>query len=274
MPKIGLKTAKYIVDIIAAEAGAMLMDYFPTGKYHEVVEKIGLDFTAQVEREVGDFIVRQLKENFPVDTILMKEPVATITDYARFAGAQYCWVVDPLDGDINFSRGDKNFSVSIGLLKNGSPVLGVVYVPVEKNLYSAQIDQDGAFLNGKRIKVSKITELKKTVVAYDWSLDPEAMKVLAGHIQSFAGSVLAVKSMGSPCADLCKLAEGRIDAYIHTDVKPWNVIASVLICIKAGAGVTHVSGRWWQNPFEQTIFVANNRETEHAIKDLMYKHKQ
>ena len=266
MEKANLSAINLFATSLAVEAGEMLMKFFQSGSY-DIVEKEGVDFTTEADQKTDEFIISHLRAKFPSYMILTEES-AVGTDFSSFADADYCWVVDPLDGTGNFSRGDTNFSVSIALVKKGIPVLGVVYLPAEKKLYMAQAEEEGAWLNGKRIKVSQTSQLNQMVVACDWAWDLEARKTIAKYVARIALKVRQIKCMGSACADLCKMAEGKIDAYIHTGLKPWDVAAAGLICYKAGACTVTIAGMLW-NPFEKTIFVSNNRTTDHILFKIM-----
>ncbi len=273
MEGIDLSAIRLFITTLIRDAGDILLKHFYNSKL-VVVEKSGVDFTTEADMAADLFIKDQLRKNFPSDMILTEESV-TGSDFSAYAEADQCWIVDPLDGTTNFSRGDSNFSISIALVRKSVPVFGMVYLPTKRKLYWAHADQDGAYVNGKhktRLKVSQTAELRQMVVACDWPWDLAAREVMADHLRRIAPRVRAIKSMGSACADLCKMAEGKVDAYIHTGLKPWDVAAAGLICQKAGAFVRPIENRvivpW--NPFDQTIFVANNFQTETALMDLMF----
>lgn len=267
MKNADLDVVRLFVTSLMVDAGHILMGFFRSGAYG-VMEKPGVDFTTEADVKTDQFIKQHLRDHFPAAAILTEE-TAVGNDFAWFAKADECWIVDPLDGTTNFSRGDSNFSISIARLKNGFPDLGMVYLPVERKLYWAQSDRDGAFLNDEPIKVSQTSDLRKMVVAYDWAWDLEARKAMATWVQRIAPHIRQPKSMGSACADLCKMAEGKLDAYIHTGLKPWDVAAAGFICQKAGGVVNAIDRPEW-DPFEKTIFVSNNWETQLRLYQLMF----
>ena len=130
MEKANLSVINLFVTSLAVEAGEMLMKFFQSGSY-DIVEKEGVDFTTEADQKTDKFIISHLRAKFPSYMILTEES-AVGTNFSSFANADECWIVDPLDGTTNFSRGDTNFSISIALVKKGIPVLGVIYLPVEK----------------------------------------------------------------------------------------------------------------------------------------------
>lgn len=266
MHNANLDVIRLFVTTLMMDAGNVLLGFFRSGTY-DVMEKTGTDFTTEADVTVDQYISQHLRDHFP-SAVFLTEETAVDSDYAPFAKAEECWIVDPLDGTSNFSRGDSNFSISIARLKNGVPNLGMVYLPTENKLYWAQSDRDGAFLNGEEIRVSQTSELEQMVVACDWAHDPDARVEMANIVSQITG-VRQIKCMGSACADLSKMAEGKLDAYIHTGLKPWDVAAAGFICQKAGASVETIRGIPW-NPFEDTIFVSNSWDTECALADLIF----
>jgi len=252
------------------DAGNILLGFFQSGAY-SVMEKHGVNFTTEAEVKVDQFISQHLRDHFPSALILLKETDLGNEDFSSFAGAEECWIVNPLDGTTNFSRRDPNFSISIARLKKGSPDLGMVYLPVERKLYWAQSDRDGSFLNGERIRVSQTFKLGEMVVACGWAYGWKDREIMATHVQRLTPQVRQFKCMGSACADLAKMAEGKLDAYIHTGLKPWDVAAAGFICQKAGAFVRTISGHpYTWTPFEKTIFVTSDWGMELDLARLMF----
>jgi myo-inositol-1(or 4)-monophosphatase len=245
---------------ITLEAGEILKKYFYADSLI-AFEKEGVDFTTEADREVDAFLVRKLKELYPQTEFLTEE--TSSGDYSAFLDKDNLWVIDPLDGTTNFSRKNPHFSISIALVNKGKPVLGIVYLPILNNLYFA--DKDGAFLNEKPISVSSVTNLREVIIACDWSWDLEKRKEMVQWLSNINSYVRQIKSMGSTVADLASLAEGEIDAYIHSGTKPWDVAVSALLIEKAGGKVTNSKGSEW-NIFIPDIVATNGLLHEDIVK--------
>jgi len=184
-----------------------------------------------------------IKRQYPQTSLLTEETAPK--DYSPLRKVDNLWVIDPLDGTVNFSRNHPNFAISIGLVDKGIPKLGVVYVPVTNDLYWAERDQEGAFCNGKLIRISPTENLEETVVACDWGWQLEKRLNVVRWLGSIVMHVRQIKSMGSAVADLASLAAGKIDGYIHSGLKPWDVAASALLIEKAGGKITTPAGEDW-----------------------------
>lgn len=157
---------------------------------------------------------------------------------------------------MNFSRKNPHFAISVALVDNGKPKLGVVYVPMTQDMYWAQEDKNGAFLNREQVHVSSTQELREVVIACDWAYDLEKRKNVVRWLNNVVTHARQIKSMGSAVADLASLASGRIDSYLHSGIKPWDVAASALLIEKAGGRITTPSGGSW-NVFNPDILATN-----------------
>src|SRR3984885_890090 len=146
----------------AHEAGALLRTEFDRPK--EISYKGEVDIVTESDRRSEALIVSRLRKNFPDHAIVGEEGGSGSVSFPQPAGAKYCWYVDPVDGTTNFAHGYPCFAVSIGLLLDGEPIVGVVFNPVSDELFST-MRGSGAFLNGKPIQVSTIEKLSTSLVA-------------------------------------------------------------------------------------------------------------
>ncbi len=246
------KTEKYLLGVIT-EAGKILEKFFyaenlgkkPKGEH---------DLVTEADLAVDEFVIKKLRKEFPLLPILTEE--TSEGNFEKEKKAELLWIVDPLDGTTNFSRGLPHFAVAIALVFNSQPILGAVYNPLYKNLYWARKDGKGAFLNGKKITVSKETELQKSVICLDWSHALETRGKTLTVTRKLLGKVGHIKMMGSAATDIIHVASGKIEAYIHTDCFPWDYAASVMVAKMAGAKVTDIDGKNW-DVFTPGILVAS-----------------
>lgn len=244
---------KYLCGLVP-QAGETLRKYFASRDFTQR-SKGGVNFTTQADEEVDAFLRENIGKQYPQTNFLTEE--TALSDYSSLKDAENLWVIDPLDGTTNFSRKHPHFAISVGLVDKGVPRLGVVYIPMTGDTYWAQADQEGAFLNGEPIQVSSTDKLGESVIACDWAWGLEKRLNVVRWLGNISTHVRAIKSMGSAVADLASLAGGRIDAYMHSGLKPWDVAASALLIEKAGGKITSPAGNAW-DVFNPDILASNN----------------
>lgn len=243
---------KYITRLIP-RAGKILRTYFISGDYFSR-QKAGVDFTTQADEEVDVFLRKNIRKNYPQTNFLTEETASM--NFSSLKNSKDLWIIDPLDGTINFSRKNQHYAISVALVDKGRPKLGVVYLPMTNDLYWAQADQKQAFLNGKSVSVSTTKKIREVVMACDWGWDLKKRLNVVKWLNGICTHVRQIKSMGSAVSDLAGLAGGRIDAYVHSGLKPWDVAASALIIEKAGGKITTPLGEKW-NVFNSDILATN-----------------
>jgi myo-inositol-1(or 4)-monophosphatase len=250
---IDLNEAKEFVLKLMPKAGKILMEYFTSKKY-EIHQKEGNDFATDADLEVDKFITGNLKRKFPQSNFLTEETAPD--DYSSLEKVENLWVIDPLDGTINFSRQNPIFAISVALCNHGIPQIGVVYLPVSKDLYWTTKIEKYAFHNNELIHVSKINTLPKTIIATDWSRKPVNNKRLLKWIGKTHSLTKQIKIMGSAVEELVMIADCKTDVYLHFGLKPWDMAAAGLIIQKAGGKVTQTDGSKW-NIFKPGILATN-----------------
>ncbi|HSQ41780.1 MAG TPA: inositol monophosphatase family protein, partial [Fibrobacteraceae bacterium] len=162
-------------------------------------------------------------------------------------GQEWIWIVDPIDGTVNFSRGMPMWGISIALMNQGSPRLAVCYLPRIDEMYTA-IQGQGAFCNGVPIHVSATTELARAVVSNgDFNVGPtEGIPALnARNLRIFtaqAAKMQRVKSVGSAVVEGCFVAAGRLDLYSMTMSYPWDIAGVSLLVQEAAGRVSMIDG--------------------------------
>ena len=209
------------------------------------------DPVTEVDRACEALIIKGIKAAFPEHSILGEE-----TGAHGLPNADFLWIIDPLDGTVNYSHGLPMFAVSIGIYEKGKPLIGVIHAPVLGETFVAERGK-GAFCNGKRIRVSKQAKPLQAVLssgfAYHAREDGENMREWMGVIRNFQ----AIRRMGSAALDLCWVAAGRYDAFWEYGLKPWDVAAGGLIVTEAGGQITNIVGKPY-DMFKPGI-VASNR---------------
>ena len=216
----------------AQQAGKIIADAYRTD--FQVFYKHGThtNLVTEVDRSSEAAIVEVLSGAFPDHRILAEEG-----GEGSRKESPYRWYVDPLDGTTNFTHGFPVFCVSIGLEAQGRMILGVVYDPLRQELFEAQAGQ-GALLNGERIQVSKVTDLKKALLVTGFPYDHDGRQENLPFFSRFALGSQGVRRTGSAAIDLCYVASGRIDGFWELGLNPWDVAAGSLIVFEAGGRIT------------------------------------
>lgn len=219
---------------IAREAGEHLMAAWHAP--HRIRTKsTSIDWVTEMDQEVERFIVERLRQAFPSYGILSEES-------PEQSGHQARWIVDPLDGTVNYAHGYPHFAVSIALERAGRIVVGVVYDPVLDELFAAERGR-GAWLNGRPLQVARTAQLDRALLAsgspYDVHTRPRPYMSLWEVLVTHG---LAVRQSGAAALDLCYVAAGRLDGYVEYQLELWDVAAGSLIVEEAGGRVSDAQG--------------------------------
>ena len=221
-----------IIETIARQAGAVLMEGY--GNVRHIEQKGVIDLVTEFDRRSEDLIISSIQQEFPDHAILAEESGPNQTT------SEYQWVIDPLDGTTNFAHGIPVFCVTVALLKNNSPLVGVVYDPLRNEMFSAELGQR-ATLNEHPIHVSSRTDLRQSILStgfpYDLHTNPRNNFAQFAQFQMRAR---AVRHLGSAALDCAWTAMGRLDGYWEFGVKPWDVGTGALLVREAGGRVTTV----------------------------------
>jgi len=233
----GLKPLSGELDAAIAAArlaGDLLRQNF--GKETQVRQKSPMEIVTEVDLQAQSLIAGHLHGIFPDYGFIGEEGSAS----PLLVSAS--WIVDPIDGTTNFAHGYPLFAVSIALEVSGEIMLGVVYNPVLDEMYVAE-KGTGAYLNGMRIHVSEVRELRGALVASGFPYDAWTNPAdnLSGWEQ-IVKRALSARCDGVASLDLCHVAAGRLDAYWEIDLEVWDYAAGALIVREAGGVVTSVSG--------------------------------
>jgi myo-inositol-1(or 4)-monophosphatase len=236
----------------ATEAGKIQMEYFDKEK--EISTKsTETDIVTQVDLLCQEAIIKSIKQEFPDHGFLAEEDDVDVINESG-----YVWVIDPVDGTVNYANGIPMFCVSIGLRKGNEMLVGVVFSPVLNELFWAAKGQ-GAYLNGKKISVSKTSKLINSVIgtgfAYDKDTNPD------NNTKEFCAvtkRIRGVRRLGSAAIDLVYVACGKLEGYWELIIKPWDIAAGVLILEEAGGLATDLHGNKLQFKTKTSIIATNN----------------
>ncbi len=241
-----LKVAKQA----ALEAGKIIQRY--SGKFGEKSFKEGdrSNFATKADVEAEKNIIKILSANFPDHSIVAEE------GGGRQGKSEFTWQVDPMDGTFTFGQGIPYYTVSIGLLKNGKPIMGVINHIGFKNLYWAKIGE-GAYLNGKKIRVSSKKELQETAGTLDAGHNQKRQIKVDLYINKLITKIGYPFEFGSAAVTLALVADGTLDLYVN-QAYPWDFVAGTVIVREAGGKVTDFEGNEPDWTKERLNIVATN----------------
>lgn len=224
-----LNTTKLL--ILAEESARLVGDFLKSYKA-EVIQNFGKDIKIDADIKAHKIILESLKKsNIP---ILSEED-----DNHNFNTEDTKWVVDPLDGSINFLRDIPICAVSIGLIKHGEPILGVVYDFNREEIFSGIVGEK-AWLNGENISVSNVQNKEEAVIMTGFSSYTDYTKEALEKYISLAQSFKKVRLIGSAALSLAYVASGRADAYYEKDIKIWDVVAGLALVKATGGNYTNI----------------------------------
>ena len=233
----------------AIEAGGILLSEFD--KPAKISYKGEVDLVTQADRRSEEAIVARLRSYFPGHTIVAEE------GGGQEADARYRWIVDPLDGTTNFAHGYPCFAVSIGFEKEGELLVGVIYQPVSKELFTTARGE-GAYLNEKRIEVSRIDHLSTSLLATGFPSVKRTRNPNIHYYRDFTLSSHGVRRDGSAALDLAAVACGRFDGFWEFGLHSWDTAAGALLVREAGGVVTNFSGQPYR-PGDYETVASNGR---------------
>ncbi len=215
---------------VARAAGAELVSRY--GRVEGLDTKSSAtDPVSDADRAAESLIVRLLLEQRPDDGMIGEEGAA------RPSGSGVTWVIDPLDGTVNYLYQLDNFSVSIAAEDGAGALVGAVFDPMRNRMYTATRG-GGAFLDGMALAVNEPVPLERALLATGFGYTAERRAAQAAIIARLLPRIRDIRRFGSAALNLCELAGGRLDAYYEEGVQHWDVAAGGLIATEAGALMT------------------------------------
>ena len=248
---------------IIKKAGNILKEGFYTDK--NITFKAKKDLVTQFDVAVEKYLKKKFSKRFKEFNIIAEESDNTNVEFNNSI------IIDPIDGTTNFVNGVPHTAISVGVYKNKKPYLAVVYNPILDELYTAKIGK-GAFLNGKKLKVSHENDFQKSLLAtgfpYTSGTNENDLNDVIKKIKTILPLCQDLRRLGSAALDLCYVARGVYQGYYEMNLKPWDVSAGVLILTEAGGMVSNIKGEEYRL-FEDKYLVASNGIIhEEFIKNL------
>jgi len=251
--------------IHAAQASGKLIQERINGKF-SIEKKAGPnDLVTEVDKASEALIMQIIRESFP-DHFILSEEIGEVK-----MDSSYKWIIDPIDGTVNFANGIPLCCVSIGVEKDGEMIMGAVYNPMMQEFYFAERGQ-GAYLNDQRIHVSTQTEVLHSclVTGFPYTyLDMEN-----GPLDVFSRLIrtgIPVRRLGSAAIDLCWVAAGRFDGFYEHRLNAWDSAAGFLLVEEAGGRVTDFKGNHY-SPYQPHLVATNGKIHDELLRWISNTH--
>src|ERR1041385_5661330 len=220
----------------ARKAGSIINRASLGGGALNVRSKRANDFVTQVDGAAEEAVMEIVRKSYPEHGFIAEESGETKPD------AEYVWIIDPLDGTTNFIHGFPQYAVSIAVRHRGALAHAVVYDPTKNELFTAS-KGGGAFLNDRRIRVSKCQRLDEALVGTGFPFkELSRLDLYMKQLQVFMSKSSGVRRAGAAALDLAYVACGRLDAFWELGLSPWDMAAGALLIQEAGGLVGDLNG--------------------------------
>ena len=249
----------------AQTAGAITLDKFGELSQNEIKGKDYKDFVTEVDKACEAVISSIITESFPDDSMLCEEGTVIKGASGR------TWIVDPLDGTLNFIHSFPVFSISIALKDcNNELITAVVFQPVLQELFTAEKGR-GEYLNGKKISISNRSEKESFLIATGIPFtEYHYIDSYFGMLREIIHDTAGIRRAGSAAIDLAYTACGRFDGFWGYKLFPWDFAAGVLLVREAGGTVTNFTGE--QDVFQKQSIIAGNSISHPLLLEKALKH--
>ena len=244
---------KFVVNL-TKEAGEKILESKDRHMDVSIKHNDPRDILTNVDIEISDFISQKIKETFPGENIYSEENTNVDLSSGSF------WTIDPIDGTANFSKDIPHFAVVLGYVHLGVAMVGTVYNPVTRELFSFEKDK-GAYLNDKPIHVSSVTDIGNSTVLLSSGRKPEHWEWGMKFYKFLLGKVNKLRSLSCSGLDICFVAAGRVELCLYGQLTAIDIIPAIGILKEAGGVIGGPNGPVDEiSDKSQIIYAANNQE--------------
>jgi len=253
----------------ARTAGQLLRKRY--GQDHSIrLKSTDIDLVTEADVASERLIVDAIHQEFPGHEIISEEGLGDSSTLR--SGSRPVWLVDPLDGTVNYAHGYPLWGVSLALSEGGRILLAVTFDPLRDETFTAQQGK-GAWCNGEQINVSNVAEMRQALVATGFAY--QRATVRDNNLAEFGAimpQVQGIRRSGSAVLDLAHLACGRLDGYWEMHLRPWDWAAGWLLVTEAGGSVSNMRGEPWSLALEN--MVASNGQVHAELLAGLAKARQ
>ncbi|MBU9711268.1 inositol monophosphatase family protein [Evansella tamaricis] len=219
------------------------------------------DLVTDVDRDVEELFKKKLKECFPDHRLMGEEGSAELVNDLKGV----IWILDPIDGTVNFVHQETFFAVSLGVYLNGVGMIGIVYDVMNDEMFSALKGQ-GAVVNGTKLARLGEVHLNEAIISMNagWILKDR-------RLEYFVNESRGIRSYGSAALEIAYVASGRLDAYISFALSPWDIAGGVVLLSEVGGIATNYEGNELSYLEKDTFIAANPFIHEEIIRHVHHK---
>ncbi|RWS09127.1 inositol monophosphatase-like protein [Dinothrombium tinctorium] len=251
---------------VALAAGNMMKS--ASGGEQRIEQKLSpVDLVTETDKAVEAFVFNELRKHFPNHKFIGEESATdpTLTN-------ELTWIVDPIDGTMNFVHTFPWVCISMALVYEKEPIIGVIYSPFLEKMYTAK-KGFGAYCNGIPLHVSDCESLEKSLILYELGgyRDEKRINAIASNLMSLQEECHGLRSTGSAALNLCTIANGHADGYFQFDLKCWDLAAGALIVSEAGGYVVDITSDRF-DLMRGRIVAACNANIAKAVIDKIQVH--
>lgn len=225
------------------------------------------DLVTNMDKQIEKFFIQKINEKYPSHHILGEEGYGE--ELTSLDGI--VWIIDPIDGTMNFVHMQRHFAISVGIYHNGEGVIGFIYDVVADDLYYA-VKGRGAFVNGEALPPLKSTEIGKAVIGINAAWGIENKRIDSSITSALIRDVRGTRSFGSATLEMAYIASGKIDGYLSMRLAPWDYAAGKILIEELGGKISSVSGEPLQLLTKQTpVFAAKPGLHEYILENYFKK---
>lgn len=246
---------KNFIQKLIKEAGEMALEFFKKEERLFSIRGSSKEIVTKYDKILDKFIIEEIKKKYPSHSLLTEE-----SGFLK-GKTDYLWIIDSLDGSSNFANKNPLFSICLALMKKKDLLYSSIFAPVINEFYFAQ-KGNGAFLNGKKIKVSTVSDISRSYVFYCDGREKNRKKVARLVFQIYP-EVKDLRKIGSAGIETGWIASGRGEIFFATKIDPWDIAAGTLLVKEAGGKITDFTGKPWQP--QSGDFVFSNGKVHQAF---------
>lgn len=222
------------------------------------------DLVTDIDQEIEQFFIRKIREVYPEHKIMGEEGFGDQLEHLD----GIVWIVDPIDGTVNFVHQQRNFAISLGVYENGVGIVGLVYDVVHDELYHA-LRGNGAYLNDQPIPTLEERSVKESIIALNATWVMENHRIDHHLLIPLVRDARGTRSYGTAALELVYVATGRVDAYLSMRLSPWDFAAGTIIVEELGGVVTNLRGEKLDFLSKASIFAAKPGLHQEILKDYL-----
>jgi len=245
---------------LVRQAGEILLKKFKKNEQLLTLRGQSKEVTTKYDKLVDRFVIEKISQRYPRHSFLTEESGKI---HPKGKSSDHLWILDSLDGSANFSSGNPLFSICLALIKKRKIIFGITYAPALNELYFAKLGK-GAFFNGNRIRVSKTKEFSRSYLYFCEGGERDRKRTGKILVKLYP-QVTDIRKLGSAGLEIAWVAMGRAEAFLTTEIFPWDVASGIILIKEAGGRVTDFKGKAWEIDQKDLIF-SNKKIHQDLVK--------